>query len=193
MVIVAGWLFVSQSLEPISSIISKVETLSPVERSERLPILTEKDEIAALIPHSFNLCCSINLRIPSALQKNFVANVSHELKNPLTKIKSQVEVSLIQKRDNESYMLTMQSILEDVNELIDLIQDLLQFSRLAPEYIIAHTPIRVDDLLGEIRDMVVAHFPSYKVVINFPNLHPSDRHYLFYANKPLIMTAIKHL
>ena len=190
-VIVAGWLFVSQSLEPISSIISKVETLSPVERSERLPVLTEKDEIAALIL-TFNLLFD-KLEDSFRTQKNFVANVSHELKNPLTKIKSQVEVSLIQKRDNESYMLTMQSILEDVNELIDLIQDLLQFSRLAPEYIIAHTPFRIDDLLGEVRDIIIAHFPTYKIEITFPNLHPADRHYLFYANKPLFTTAIKNI
>jgi signal transduction histidine kinase len=191
LVLVMGWFFVSKSLEPISTIVRQVRTLSPVENSERLPSVSENDEIAYLIS-TFNHLFD-KLEDSFKLQKNFVANVSHELNNPLTKIKSQIEVSLIQKRENESYRHTMHSILEDVNELITLVHDLMKFSRVSSESFIAHTPIRIDELLFEIRDTISEQIPEYNIYINFTNLPQSESHLIIYGNKQLLITAIKNI
>jgi signal transduction histidine kinase len=189
--VVAGWFFVGKSLEPISTIISKVSSLSPVEHSERLPVLTEKDEIDALI-RTFNDLFD-KLEDSFGLQKNFVANVSHELNNPLTKIKSQIEVCLIQKRESESYELTMQSILEDVNELIGLIDDLLKFSRLTSDPFPAIVQVRIDELLFDVRDNVLAQFPNYHININIPNAPQSTDQFVISCNKQLITAAVKNV
>ena len=190
-VTITGWFFVGNSLQPISSIIGKVATLSPVEHSERLPALTEKDEIAALIS-TFNDLFD-KLEDSFRLQKNFVANVSHEINNPLTKIKSQIEVSLIQQRDQESYQQTMLSVLEDVNELIDLIQDLLRLSKLMAQSEIVFAPVRIDELLFDVRDSLLAANPGYLVNIEIPFVPPSEEQFVFKGNRHLMSVAIKNI
>jgi len=190
-VTITGWFFVGNSLEPISSIINKVITLSPVENSERLPELTEKDEIAALIA-TFNDLFD-KLEDSFRLQKNFVANVSHEINNPLTKIKSQIEVSLIQKRDHESYQQTMLSVLEDVNELIALIHDLLRLSRLMAQSEIVYAPVRIDELLFDVRDDLLFANPGYQIKIEIPNIPLSEEQFIFKGNRHLMMVAFKNI
>ena len=191
LVAIAGWFFVDKSLEPITSIINKVLTLSPVENSERLPALTEKDEIAALIT-TFNDLFD-KLEDSFRLQKNFMANVSHEINNPLTKIKSQIEVSLIQKRDNESYQKTMLSVLEDVNELTDLIQDLLRLSKFMSQSAIVYASVRIDELMFDVRDSLLAANPTYHVNIEIPNIPASEEAFIFHGNKHLMSVAFKNL
>jgi signal transduction histidine kinase len=190
MVGVAGWYFVSRALAPIADIINKVATISPIENSERLPVLTEKDEIAALVS-TFNKLFD-KLEESFKLQKYFMANISHELNNPLTKIKSQIEVSLIQNREKEYYQQILQSILEDVNELTVLIQDMMKFSKVAQGNLVFE-PFRIDEMLFEIRDGLLANANDYHINISFTNPPNSDQALICRANKPLISTAIKNL
>ncbi len=186
-----GWFFVGRLLHPISSIVNKVKTLSPVERSERLPQLTEKDEIAGLVD-TFNQLLN-RLEDSFSLQQNFVANVSHEINNPLTKIKSQLEVSLLKQETSEDYRLVMESVLEDVNELTKLIQDLLNFSRMPTETFIAPSPTRIDELLFDIREMVISYNNTYKVNISFKEAPTGSEQLICYCNKPLLQTALKNI
>ena len=189
--LIMGWFFVGKLLEPISAIVHKVKTLSPVEHSERLPQLTEKDEIADLV-NTVNELLN-RLEDSFGLQQNFVANVSHEINNPLTKIKSQLEVSLLNPQPNETYRLVMVSVLEDVNELTKLIQDLLNFSRMPTETFIAPSPTRIDELLFDIRDHIISHNKNYKVNIAFEQVPTGTEELIFYSNKPLLHTALKNI
>lgn len=189
--LIMGWFFVGRALHPITSIIQKVRNLSPVEHSERLLPLTEKDEIADLVL-TFNGLFD-KLEDSFHMQRGFVSNASHELFNPLTKIKSQLEVSLIQNRDNESYRETMYSVLEDLNDLILMIQDLLNFSRLQTNHVVAHSPLRIDELLFDIRNLVRQQYPDYHIHIHLTNPPQSDEQLIFYGNKQLLTTAIKNI
>lgn len=190
MVGVAGWYFVSRALAPISDIITKVSTISPIENSERLPVLSEKDEIGSLVT-TFNQLFD-KLEESFKLQKYFMANISHELNNPLTKIKSQIEVSLIQNREKEYYQKILQSILEDVNELTVLIQDMMKFSKVAQGNLVFE-PFRIDEMLFEIRDGLLINSSDYQINISFTNPPNNDKALICRANKPLISTAIKNL
>jgi signal transduction histidine kinase len=189
--LVMGWFFVGRALAPIKSIILKVRNLSPVEHSERLQRETERDEIADLV-QTFNELFD-KLEDSFRMQRGFVSNASHELFNPLTKIKSQLEVSLIQTRDNESYRETMHSVLEDLNDLIFMIQDLLNFSRLQTNHVIANSPLRIDELLFDITNMVRQQYPDYRIHIHINNPPQSDEQLIFYGNKQLLTTAIKNI
>ena len=63
------------------------------------------------------------------MRKEFVANVSHELKTPLTSIKTYSETMLEQDLDEESKERFMNVILTEANRMTRLVSDLLQLSK----------------------------------------------------------------
>ncbi len=189
--LIMGWFFVGQVLRPISAIIRKIDTLSPVEQSERLPALAEKDEIAELV-ETFNGLFD-KLEDSFKMQKSFTSNASHELFNPLTKIKSQMEVALIQNRDGAAYRETIQSVLEDLNELIRLMQDLLDFSKMQSNYIITREVMRIDELLFDLRNQLLAQNPGYTIHIQFTNPPQHESQFIIYGSKRLLLSAIKNI
>jgi signal transduction histidine kinase len=187
----AGWFFVGKSLEPIAAVILKTKVLSPVEKSERLPARKEKDEISSLID-TFNGLFD-KLEESFKHQKNFTANASHELLNPLAKIKSQLQVSLIQNRNNESYRETIKSVLDDTEELIAMINDLLHFSKLESYYRLSTTTFRIDELLFEVCDNIHISFPDYLIKIQFVNAPQNEGDLVINANQQLLSIAVKNI
>ena len=63
------------------------------------------------------------------MRKEFVANVSHELKTPLTSIKTYSETILEQDLDEESRNKFMNVILNEANRMTRLVSDLLQLTK----------------------------------------------------------------
>jgi two-component system sensor histidine kinase VicK len=63
------------------------------------------------------------------MRKEFVANVSHELKTPLTSIKTYSETLLDQELDEESEKKFLNVILTETNRMTRLVSDLLQLTK----------------------------------------------------------------
>lgn len=63
------------------------------------------------------------------MRKEFVANVSHELKTPLTSIKTYTETILDQDIDEESKNKFLNVILNEANRMTRLVSDLLQLTK----------------------------------------------------------------
>ncbi|MGC4021365.1 MAG: HAMP domain-containing sensor histidine kinase [Cyclobacteriaceae bacterium] len=188
----AGWVFAGNALKPIVGVIKEVQEISPVELSQRLTESKNPDEIGELIA-MFN---KLLTRIEDAfkLQKAFVSNVSHELKNPLTKITSQLEVTLLNERQNEEYKETIQSVLEDVKDLNDLSASLLELAYLSQEnQSFEMTNARIDEILWEIREDLTASKESYRVQIHIDKMpeHEEDLHVIVHPQ--LIKTALKNI
>lgn len=186
-----GWLFVGQALRPISTIVDKVRGIQPLRKSERLPALTERDEIAALV-NTFNDLFD-NLEDAFKAEKSFVANVSHELNNPLTKLKSQIDVALFQDRENEFYRETLKSVQEDLEELSGLIRDLLDFSRITNSQFIADKAVRIDEVLFDARATILETFPNYRVTFDFLNPPEDESRLIIKGNRQLLITAFKNI
>ena len=188
----AGWFYSGRALAPIKKVMNEVERISTVNLSHRLQESKNPDEIGKLVI-IFNHLLS---RIDNAftLQKTFVSNVSHELKNPLTKITSQLEVTLFKDRLATEYKETIQSVLEDIKELNHLSNSLLDLASLSqPEVSISTTKVRIDEILWEIRDIVQSINPAYKVNFHTVSMPLNEADLYLQANSHLLKIAIQNL
>jgi signal transduction histidine kinase len=62
-------------------------------------------------------------------EKQFLTDVSHDLRTPLTILNGDIEVTLQKERKKDEYIKTLQSNKEEVNDLIALVENMLFLSR----------------------------------------------------------------
>jgi signal transduction histidine kinase len=171
---------------------NQVQEISPLDLSKRLQDAQQPDEIGKLIT-IFNGMLS---RIESAfsLQRTFVANVSHELKNPLTKVTSQLEVTLLKDRDQEEYKKLIESVLEDIRELNQLSNSLLELARLSrDEGSFTMTRVRLDEIFWEVRENVLQTDPTYQILFEIEKMPEDETGLYVNGNTHLLKTAIRNV
>lgn len=185
LVFISGWIYAGRALRPIKSIIHEVQNISPQNLSQRLEESPHPDEIGKLI-FIFN---GLLTRLEKAfqLQKMFVSNVSHELKNPLTNITSQLEVTLLNERSKEEYRETIESVLEDIKGLNHLSNSLLDLARLTRESdSFTMSKVRLDEVLWDTRESMNAIDPQYKVEVKILEM-PEDENRLYVNGNPYLL------
>lgn len=185
LVFISGWIYAGRALRPIKSIIHEVQNISPQNLSQRLEESPHPDEIGKLI-FIFN---GLLTRLEKAfqLQKMFVSNVSHELKNPLTNITSQLEVTLLNERSKEEYRETIESVLEDIKGLNHLSNSLLDLARLTRESdSFTMSKVRLDEVLWDTRESINAIDPQYKVEVKILEM-PEDENRLYVNGNPYLL------
>ena len=186
-----GWVYSHRAMRPINKVINNIQNLS-YDLSERLRELDTKDEIGRLVTMFNNLLVRIEHSVET--QKSFITNVSHELKNPLTKITSQLEVALLKERSNEEYKNLLQSILEDIKDLNHLSISLLGLASLENQSIKIKTmPTRIDQILWEVRDSIEASNKLNKVNIDSSGMPPDENYLSIEVNQDLIKIALRNL
>ncbi|NIJ54247.1 sensor histidine kinase [Dyadobacter arcticus] len=191
-VALVGWIFSKRALRPISKVMNEVEGILPQKLDTRLAVPNQKDEIGRLATTFNNLLDRIETAFQ--MQKIFVANVSHELKNPLTKIRSQLEVSMLKERNPSEYQVTIQSVLEDIQELAQLSNTLLELAKVSEDQrdLLTET-IRVDELLLDCRVNLAEANPYYNIILNFDELPEDDTWLELAGNSTLLKTAFLNL
>jgi signal transduction histidine kinase len=192
LVFISGWIYSGRALRPIQKIIGNVQNISPQNLSQRLEESPHPDEMGKLIL-IFN---GLLARIENAfkLQKMFVSNVSHELKNPLTNITSQLEVTLLNERPREEYQRTIESVLEDIKSLNHLSISLLDLARLTQDSdSFTMAEVRLDEILWDARERVGAIDHNYKIEVSIKDMPEDESRLLVNGNPHLLRTAFQNL
>lgn len=188
----SGWIYAGRALRPVNNLIEEVQKVSVDDLRKRLKERKYNDEIGKLIT-IFNMLLA---RIEKAFdtQKSFVSNVSHELRNPLTKITSQLEVTLLKERTVEEYRSTAESVLEDIRDLNLLSGSLLDLASLHDDSrTFTMTRLRVDEVLWESLERVKSLDPLYKTEILTLTL-PEDEEKLYIdGNLYLLLIAFQNI
>ena len=118
-----GQLFSNQLLAPIRRMIGEVNKISSQNLSSTLFEGRNQDEMNTLA-RTFNQLLE-RLQEAFSSQRRFISNASHELSTPLTSISSQLQVALQRSRSVDEYQKVMQSIQEDVQQMLQLTRTLL--------------------------------------------------------------------
>ncbi|MEZ5014352.1 MAG: HAMP domain-containing sensor histidine kinase [Chitinophagales bacterium] len=169
-----GRIYAGRALKPISNIIGQVNNIGINSMNLRLDEGDNKDEIAQLA-HTFN---DMLERLEEALrmQKDFISNASHELRNPLTSLSGQLEVLLMQERTTEYYQQSIRSLLGEMKSLIRISNRLLLLAQASSQSTeTAFKEVRIDDVLWQAHADLIKRNPDYKVYIKFDSeLDASD-------------------
>lgn len=159
---IAGWIYSGRALKPISKAVDQVEKITITSLNLRLDEGNRTDEIAKLA-QTFNKMLE-RLEEAFRLQKDFIANASHELRNPLTSLYGQLEVLLMKDRKLRDYKSTISSALEDIKQLNDLSDRLLLLAHASSEIAeSSFTSVRIDEVLWEVREDLQKAFSNYQI------------------------------
>src|SRR5207245_4118630 len=78
-------------------------------------------------------------------ERRLTADMSHELRSPLTALRGEIEVALRAERNARDYQRVLHSALEEIDRLTEMSEDLLLITRAAPHLLQAHrVPTDVD-------------------------------------------------
>ncbi len=123
---VVVWWLVGRTLSPVEAIRAEVAGISGSALGRRVPEPSGDDEIARLA-RTMNAMLE---RVEDAAerQRRFVADASHELRSPLTRIRSEVEVDLSHP-GSADLAATHRSVLDEATALQRLVEDLLHLAR----------------------------------------------------------------
>lgn len=120
------WALTGWALRPVEAIRAEVAELSATDLRRRVPEPAANDEIGRLA-RTMNAMLE-RLEASNDRQRELVADVSHELRNPLAALQAQLEVAAAHPG------MASQSMLEgsvvEVNRLSQLVEDLLTLARL---------------------------------------------------------------
>lgn len=140
------WHMVGRALQPVEDIRSEVAAIggSDLDRRVPVPLAGEDDEIGRLAMTMNGMLDRLQRALE--VQRRFVADASHELRSPLTRIRTQLEVA----RPGDDPAALRASLLEDAAELGDLVDDLLFLARVDdPAVPHREEPVDLDEVVLE--------------------------------------------
>jgi signal transduction histidine kinase len=141
------WWLTGRVLRPVESIRSEVASIQGTELHRRVPVPGSYDEISRLARTMNEMLDRVEHAIDQ--QRRFVADASHELRSPLTRIRSDLEVGIAYPHTHDPDS-TYRSLLADTISLQGLVDDLLFRARSESGSISRPSaPIDLDDLVLE--------------------------------------------
>ncbi len=187
-----GRLYAANVLYPIVNILKNVKRIRATNLSLRLKEINRNDELAELV-RTFNQMLD-RLENSFTLQKDFINNASHELKNPLTAILGVTEITLSKIRSPKEYVNALTSIMVEAERLDQLTRNLLSLAQADFDIsAIKMEDISIDELIIE----VIEHFDNtnYKgrIEIDFPVLPEFSDLLTIKGNSNLLKTALINL
>ncbi len=122
-----GLFLANKALKPVDEITKTARMITSSSLYQRIKLRKTKDEIGRLA-ETFNDMIS---RLGRSFKqiRQFSADASHELRTPLTILKGEIEVGLRKRRRPEEYRKILNSNLEEVNHMTQIVDDLLLLSR----------------------------------------------------------------
>lgn len=141
-----------------------------------------------------------SLREVDRLKTNMVANVSHELRSPLTSIKLYTELlqANLENNDPETRQQFLKVIDQQSNQLLDLINDLLEASRLESGRVELHLqPVSLNQIVKEVVSLFAIQAEKKHITLqtfvepDLPVLQ-ADRELIKLLVKNIVSNAIKY-
>ncbi|WP_433512096.1 sensor histidine kinase [Nonomuraea sp. CA-143628] len=118
---------VSKTLDPVDDIVAELAEITSTDLGRRVPVPDHHDEIRKLA-ETANLTLE---RLEAAVeqQRRFASDASHDLRSPITAIRTQVEAAMLHP-DEANWSEMAQALLASLDRLEAIVVDLLVLARL---------------------------------------------------------------
>lgn len=190
--LLAGLFFARRALQPMSTVVGRVNNISEKNLHERLDIGNGRDEISQL-SSTFNRMLA-RLEEAFIMQKAFVAHASHDFRTPLTVMLSEIEVMLLQYPDSSEFNRMLLSLKEEILNLSNLSSKLLDLAKASVDSSNVRTSkVRVDEVLFTAIAECCKAYPSYKVHLDFCELPCEEQQLTIFGEEQLLKTAFVNL
>ncbi|MGR6318173.1 HAMP domain-containing sensor histidine kinase [Micromonospora soli] len=156
---VVAWRVVGATLRPVEALRSGAAEITDRAGPGRLPVPAARDEIQRLAVTLNDMLD--RLAAARARQRAFVADAAHELRSPLTNMRTELEVAR-RLGDATDWPAVAEDLLADTERLGRLVDDLLLLARLDEQPARPDAPSRTlgPVELGELLGGVAARYPS---------------------------------
>lgn len=151
--ILGGYGMARGIMQPISELIEKLQKISSEHLHERIKNPRTGDEMEELVVTFNNL---LN-RLQNAFQRErqFIADVAHELKTPLATLQSGIEITLSKERNKEEYKEAMEETLIDARRQSNTLNKLLDLAMSdASTFDDGVKPVNLTELFDELHEVI---------------------------------------
>ena len=124
----AGALLTRRAFRAIDEVVQQARRIGETSMGERLPHPGTNDEIGRLVDTLNEMLARLEQGFEA--QRRFTADASHELRSPLSRLRTELEVTLRRPRDAAAYVSALHSCLEEVERLTLLVEELLVLARI---------------------------------------------------------------
>lgn len=173
-------------IKPISRKIQKANAISVSNLHERLNVYNPDDELGELAI-SFNNLLD-RLEGAFTMQKLFVANASHEIRNPLTAIVGEADVALEKDRSSGEYKESLKNIAHEADRLNLLVNNLLQLSTVTYNTEMKREKISIARLLNDSKTKFDLLNPNNRISFRRKPSAFNDQH--LFCNVNLLQTGL---
>ncbi len=191
-ILLAGRIFAAQAMLPLVRMNAEISSISEGNLNLRVDEGGQRDEISQLA-HNFNQMLA-RLESAFSVQQQFVSNASHELRNPLMAMISQLQATLSKRRSQEEYQQVLHSLFDDTRSLVELTNGLLV---LAQSGIVFQRsffiPVRLDEVIFSAQTELNRNHPGYHFHLSYGELPEDDHALKVSGNEQLLKTAFLNL
>ena len=193
LLILAGlvWWLVGRTLQPVERIRATVASITSTHLDQRVPQPGTQDEID-LLATTMNEMLE-RLESSTERQQRFVADASHELRSPLTRLRTEIEVDIASLGDQHDRQ-PFESLLTEVVAMQAMVEDLLYLAQAdAATAVHNAAPLDLDDLVLREGQSIAANGRVQVDLSEVSGAHVlGDRSQLGRATKNLMENAERH-
>jgi signal transduction histidine kinase len=144
-----GHLMSRRALRPVALLALEARRINDTNLDIRLPVPEAQDEISDLSSTLNQMLQRIDKAFGSV--RAFTGNASHELRTPISLLRTEIEVALIRPRSGEEYRATLAHLNEETVRMTTLVENLLSIARAdAGAERVNLQPIELSDLFHRI-------------------------------------------
>ena len=193
---IGGFIFANQALIPVRNLIQAIKSVRAGALSTRVPVKNSNDELDE-ISHLFNKMAEKIERLVLNMQET-LDSVAHDLRTPLTRLKSKAELTLLNPSTTVAdYKTSLVQTIENTSEIVSFINTLMDISE-AEVGVLKLNLVQVNStvIISEILDLysIVAEEKNIKIEFDYKDEFNffTDRNRFKQVLSNLIDNAIKY-